>query len=386
MALFNGHRLKQARLYRGYTVEELAEKIQISKQAISQYETGKTEPTFDKLCSLAFQLRFPYEFFTQQNSHLVSSGSTYFRSLLKTSKKYRVEQTTKMEFLAQIYSFLNDYVEFPKLNLPSFSDDLTPEEAALKVREFWNLEERPILNIVQLLEKNGILVTTYETATDDIDAFSQLIQNQNAEMYLIALSKNKDTAARTHFDVAHELGHIILHNWNEDIECLSRDEFRQREKEANDFAAAFLLPEEAFRQEFHYVPDRLEAFLPLKKKWNVSIAAMLYRCCDLGIIDHVQYQNMMKKMQVKNWRKVEPFDNILQTAKPSLFRDAIAVLLENNVFSPDELVRELSQFGLAMNPNEIEFLLDLPEGTLKTNVQSKSVTLKDEYKNSEFVV
>ena len=43
MKLFNGNRLKSARQYRGLTVEELAQKINVSKQTVSQYETGKIE-------------------------------------------------------------------------------------------------------------------------------------------------------------------------------------------------------------------------------------------------------------------------------------------------------------------------------------------------------
>ena len=105
MKQFNGNRLKNARLYRGLTVEELGEKIEVSKQTVSQYENGRIVPPFEKILSLSKELGFPYEYFIQSDSLNVKSRSTYFRSLLKTNKKYRIEQSVKMEHLAVIYSF-----------------------------------------------------------------------------------------------------------------------------------------------------------------------------------------------------------------------------------------------------------------------------------------
>ena len=108
MKLFNGNRLKSARQYRGLTVEELAQKINVSKQTISQYETGKIENVpFDKILSISNVLNFPYKYFAQENRLKLQTGATYFRSLMKTSKKYRLAQEIKMEHIAAIYSFLN---------------------------------------------------------------------------------------------------------------------------------------------------------------------------------------------------------------------------------------------------------------------------------------
>ena len=84
MLEFNGARLKNARLYRGWTVEELAKKVNISKQAISLYENNKNYPSMEKIIALAKELKFPYEYFMQSEDLNVKSGATYFRSLMKT--------------------------------------------------------------------------------------------------------------------------------------------------------------------------------------------------------------------------------------------------------------------------------------------------------------
>ena len=59
---FNGERLKSARIYRGLTVSELADKIGISKQAISQYEKSDSTPEFKKMVAITNCLNFPSEY------------------------------------------------------------------------------------------------------------------------------------------------------------------------------------------------------------------------------------------------------------------------------------------------------------------------------------
>ena len=363
MKLFNGNRLKSARQYRELTVEELAQKINVSKQTISQYETGKIENVpFDKILSISNVLNFPYKYFAQENRLKLQTGATYFRSLMKTSKKYRLAQEIKMEHIAAIYSFLNEYVTFPELNLPDLSEEtLSPTEVAKVLREYWKLGDKPIENLMSTVEQNGI-VTTFATDTDDIDAFSQYVDVNGTDVYLIALSSNKESASRINFDIAHELGHILLHEWSEDEEVLTREEFKAKEK--NEFAAAFLMPETSFAADVELDPQNLDYYKQIKRKWKVSIAAMLYRSCDLGIITQGQYQYMMRIMQNKGWRKSEPLDNTMKAAKPALFSDAVDLLLDNKVFTQKEFVDELSEMGLAMNPSELEVLLNLSKGTL----------------------
>ena len=42
--IFNGQRLRQARLYNGLSINDLAEILGVTKQAISQYETQNVTP------------------------------------------------------------------------------------------------------------------------------------------------------------------------------------------------------------------------------------------------------------------------------------------------------------------------------------------------------
>ncbi len=364
---FNGERLKKARTYRGITVAELAERINCQRQTVSMYENNKSNPIDDDVVKrIAKELAFPVKFFLENGTQIIT-GSTYFRALLTTNKKYRAEQVQKMEFLAEIYSFLQEYIEFPKLILPNCTNK-TPEEAALLLREVWGLGLKPIENIIYEVEQRGILVTTFSTSTDDIDAFSQMVTITGKPFYMIGYSNNKTSAARIHFDIAHELGHICLHEWSEDVEALEKPDFKKREEEAHRFASAFLLPKETYKIDAIRTPLRIPDYTQLKRKWKVSIQAMIRRSYSLGIISMEEYQMMIRTLQRRGLRKEEPLDDELITASPSLLKTAVMMLLNENVFTAKEFMDELSfSYNLSLEPEEVEYLLNLPRNTLGIN-------------------
>lgn len=375
MSKFNGNRLKLARLYKGLTVDELAKKINISAQAESQYEIGKTIPQFDKILALSETLNFPAQYFLQNKDIEITSGSSYFRSLMKTQKKYRTEQKTKVEFLAALYSVLNEYIDFPLLDLPgeNINEEYeTPQEAASKLRDYWKIGDKPISNLIRLLEAHGIIVTTFETSTDDIDAFSQYFEIKGRSFYIIAYSKNKLSAARINFDLAHELGHILLHSWSEDTEAMDRVTFKKKEEEANNFAAAFLLPESSYRKDIAFYSTSLDHYIELKKKWHVSIGAMIHRACELGVITQSQYQYIIRLMNMKNIRKQEPLDDIIELPYPRILKDSVEMLVTNDVFSKHELLEEFAESGIPMNGNEVEKLMVLEKNYFEEEEEPKS--------------
>ncbi len=362
---FNGERLKQARIYRGLTVAELAEKVGCQRQTLSMYEIAKSQPAENAVVErLAHELNFPIHYF-YENTTLGVAGTVYFRSLLTANKKYRNEQIVKMSFLSQIYSLLQDYIEFPKFVPLIPSEDNSPEKVAALLRNAWGLGQGPLDNLISIVEQHGILVTSFSTSTNDVDAFSEFVDVGDNPTFLIAYSNNKTSAVRIHFDIAHELGHICLHEWSDDIENISKEDFSVRERQANDFAAAFLLPEQTFKQDALAGPQTISYYKQLKKKWKVSIAAMIRRAENLGVMTMDEYQTLIRIMQRRGQRKEEPLDDILITAGPALLKTSVIMLLQENVFTPKEFMDELSfNYGLSINPSEVEYLLDLPSGTL----------------------
>lgn len=372
---FNGERLKIARMWRNLSATQLADLTGFSRQTISMLENGKLmNPEFATVQKLSEKLGFPVTFFLEETKINLNESTTYFRSLLTTNKKYRVEQEEKIKFIAIVYNMLSEYLEFEKVNLPRIPTNATPQEAANILREYWGLGNRPIENIVYVAESNGLIVTDFETATGDVDAFSHKITSDDMETYLIGYSKNKRTAARIHFDVAHEIGHILLHNWREDLECIDKEEFKEIELQAHAFASAFLLPEDEFRKDVSPYATNLAYYTELKKTWKVSIAAMIRRAKDLDIITADDYSRLMRNMQKQGIRKIEPLDDELVTAEPSLLRQAIKILFDQKVFTPNEFLEELSrEYGLTLYPKDIETLLGLKKGTFEEKENPKMV-------------
>lgn len=368
---FNGERLKIARLYRGKTISELAEETGISKQAISQFENNKNVPKFETLLSLMNSLSFPREYFHQRDSIKTVEGNTFFRALSTTSKKEQLCQVNKTKILVKMYCFFEQYVDFPKPNIPDVSEangDI--EVMADIVRKSWDLGNKPITNIVNVMEKNGIIVSSFNTNDGKIDAFTQshLI---NGEVYpFVILGDDKEVAVRRQFSAAHELAHIILHDMYCNTEELTKEEYKSMEEQANDFAAAILLPKEAFLADVSHYPNKLDFYVELKTKWRVSVSAMIIRAFRLGAITHNQYQYLMKQLSKRGWRTKEPLDERLKLPRPTVLKKVVDVLISNNVLDENEIVEELSNYGLALPVEEIETLLGLERGKL----QSKSST------------
>lgn len=385
----NGDHIKSARLFRGLSLSDLSNKTGITKQALSLYENETIRPEISKLVAIAQALDFPIEYFMSLDNFQVKTESTYFRSLLSTPKIARTAQSVRVEFIAKIYEILIDYVDFPDRNFPdiafsgrnAFSECADEEETseiesiATQCRKFWGLGFGPIVNLQKTVESNGIIITSLFTDKDEIDAFSQRTIINGNSVYIIVLNSTKNNV-RTRFDIAHELGHIFLHPWSENIEELSRQEFKERESQANKFAGAFLLPRESFGNDVSHYPTKLEYYLHLKEKWNVSIQAMIYRAHQLKIISTTQYQYLMRQISKRGWRSCEPYDRPFNIEK-TLLQEAIELLFSSGEMKPYDLMTALKSKGLCMRHEDVEDLLSIERDSLKeTTSVPKLIRLK----------
>jgi Zn-dependent peptidase ImmA (M78 family)/DNA-binding XRE family transcriptional regulator len=378
---FNGSRLREGRIYRGLTITDLANELGVSKQMISKYENNKAVPSLDALLLLTNILKFPKEYFYEISVE-VKTGSTFFRSLLTTGKKEREMQYDRVKYLTIIRALLEEYVDFPDLNVPDFSerDFEDSEEVANKVREVWSLGDKPIKDIIYLLETKGFVISSLQLGNKSIDAFGSQHEISGKQYYSIVLGNDKNSYYRRQFDVAHELGHKVLHDPYLNVDDLSKEEFRQIEQEANDFAAAFLLPKESFLRDVSIHPNDLMYYKLLKKKWCVSIGAMVMRSYKLGAISEGTYQYMQRSISHKGWRTKEPLDDVKDLKDPVSMKQAVEILIENNYVSGEEIMQKLSKhYGLSLLREEVEELLGLEEGYLNTEISyaENIVSIKD---------
>ncbi|HUC91977.1 MAG TPA: XRE family transcriptional regulator [Paenibacillus sp.] len=364
---FNPKRLREARMVRELSIAELADKIGVSKQAISQFELGESVPKAENMMAIINALRFPKSFFYGDSEQNV--GNTFFRANATATKKSREMQLNKSYLAGYIFDYLSKYIDFPKLNLPDakeFSncdwDAISIEKLAQLTREHWGLGDKPITNIVNLLERNGIMVFSIHMDSEKIDAFCQHRKGRP----FIFLGDDKQSAVRRQLDGAHELGHRLMH---EDVnnDLLSREEFKKIEEQANRFASAFLLPAEAFAKTV--TSTSLLHFVELKKYWKVSIAAIIYRCKDLGLITESKYTSLFKQMSMKRMRVKEPLDDVIPVPEPVVLRKSIQMLLDKNVKNELQIIHESGV------PQEYaEMLCNLDVGAL--NVKDPEATVK----------
>jgi Zn-dependent peptidase ImmA (M78 family) len=232
-------------------------------------------------------------------------------------------------------------------------EDEEIEVAATSVRRSWGLGDGPIGNLVKLIESRGIFVGHLPLPNETVNAFSFW----SGAVPFIITGTDDTTAVRRRFDLAHELGHLVLHQGIGEEELEQKQVLDRVETEANRFAGAFLLPATSYLNEVFTA--RLEAFVELKKRWKVAISAQIYRCSDLEIFTEHQILNMRKQMSARRWRKCEPLDDQIPIEKPSLISKAVGLLFESKVLSPADLLT-----GININPKVIEGLSGLEAGSL----------------------
>jgi len=348
--------LKMARLARGLSVTDLSGLIGVTKQAISQYENGKSVPSADTLSKLIQVLKFPASFFMAPIKSSKHEPVTFFRSLKSATQKARGMQSVRSDFLEWTYNYLSNYLEFPSLNLPKISEDILQnpseddiEDIASLVRRHWGIGEGPISNVILLMERNGIVMGNSQSIDEKLDAFSEM-----RDRPFIILGDNKKSAARARFNAAHELGHMILHTWIPKEE-LDEVLLKKIEREANLFAGAFLLPRSTFGNEV--MSSSLEHFIDLKRRWKVSIQAMIYRCSELGILTDNQVLYLRKQMSARKMNKKEPLDDYLEREQPTIIKRSIKMLVEHRVLTPEEIVD-----NLCLPSDEIQELFNIEKG------------------------
>lgn len=374
---FNGDQLKEALQLRAKKITELAEETGISKQSLSLYANGINIPPAENVFKIANALNFPYRFFMAESLQSIETGKTYFRSQASATKRARVAAAKKTQYAAALYKILLEKIDFPKLNLPEINSiyalgdlqDCDSDESVFRIetladelRKYWGLDDGPIDGLQYLLESNGIIVTGFKDEEFHIDAYSQQVDVNGEKVFIVALELGKKPLVRLRFDMAHELGHILMHSWEVDDD-VSKDEFNAREKQANIFASALLLPRKRFTKDVSVYPTSLDYYRELKNKWKVSIQAMMYRARQLELISTNQFQYMMRQVSRKGWRLKEPGD-VPGKLNDNVFQGAIDLLLHGNYMSKSEIMEEFERKGIFLRYNDLENLMCLRKGTL----------------------
>ena len=372
---FVGERLREAREARSISAIALAEQLGISRAALSQYETNQASTRPDVMRRIAEVLNVPPGFFLKP-ARPDRPRKVFFRSRAAATKMAREKGRKRLHWLADIVIALCDHVRLPQLRFSPFEPPTDPKRLSMEeieqktkaTRRYWELGDGPISNIVWLLENAGAIVTRGEFHEDKMDSFSRWEPDDPAP--LVFLNADRASAVRSRFDAAHELGHLLLHRgvpdeyWGPEISL--------RESQASKFACAFLLPRAAFGDEV-IVPS-LDPFLALKPKWLVSIAAMIMRSEDIGLISDDHVSHLWRNLGRRKWRTREPLDDKIEPEIPRLLRRAFEVISDHNPTIVETVLTEtqLSEIDVAQ-------LAMLPSGFFELERDPKIIAFPRRY-------
>lgn len=354
---FQPSRLVQALAARRLSQIHLASMVGVSAPTISKWRSGLQAPEADALARLASVINVTPEWFTRQPSP--KSSAPLFRSNASALATARAMLEARLEWAQDVAIGLSEFLDFPSVNL-SIRDFTDPasitmgdiESAASECRERWGIGRGPVPDLALAVEGAGVILVREETGVAQIEGLSAWSYALDRPM--VYLSADKDNAFRSRFDLAHELGHLILHKYIP--RATERERHNLMEKQAHAFAGAFLLPAETFAHEVR-TPVTLDSLLLLKQRWGVSVAAILMRLEALEIITAEEKQLLFKRRSARWGVKSEPGDEMRVPEKPRLLKRSIDLLLSSGVMTRQSIPQYM---GLA--EGDIETLACLPEG------------------------
>ena len=221
--------------------------------------------------------------------------------------------------IAELVVVIQRHARLPADTIPFYrldpnSDLEVIDAVASQVRQQWNLGSEPIPDVVRELERHGAVTARLELA-DEVDAFSWPGQDHP----IVILGTEKEDRVRSRFDAAHELGHLVLHKDH------AKPADRTLEKQAHRFASAFLLPRERLNEEWPRGRLDWRDLMVLKRRWQMSLAALLYRARQDKLLTETAYESATKYMSRAGWRTTEPGD-LGAPERPRLLQNAVRAL------------------------------------------------------------
>jgi Zn-dependent peptidase ImmA (M78 family)/transcriptional regulator with XRE-family HTH domain len=314
----NGDQLRHAREINGFTQGELAELVGVHQSMITWLEREAREPSDELLRRIASVTDFPVEFFLERPDYEFPLGSLLYRKHcdLTSTERSRAYRFARQMF--DVYRKMSKKIRHIPVRIPTNinEDHIT---ASMLIRNALGYEpDTPIRNLMNRLERYGIVILILPEEIKRLDAFSLWI---DGNLPVIVLNSGKP-GDRQRMNISHELSHLVLHQ--------SFQGGSDIEKEAKEFAAEFLLPEEAMRRELT-PPVTLSGLADMKLRWGVALQALIVRARELDIITPRQEKYLMLQITKRGWRLREPEALEIPPEKPRALRKIAEVLYKDPI-------------------------------------------------------
>lgn len=337
-----GDRLRRARLMAGLSLRGLAEALdgEPSHTQIAKFEAGEVCPDSKQLARFSRVLRVRPDYFFQKDELKLETVEYRSQTKLGTKGRKRLEE--------QAYEFFERYLEIERIlgiateplgcaDLSKMTVEELPaaiEQAAKDLRDAWELGMNPIPNVHVMLETHGVKVKTLKHE-DGFDGFSAFATDGDTRVPVIALSKRwlekpEADLPRFRFTAIHELAHLYL----KFPEFLSH---KEKESWCHWFAGAFLIPREPFEERFgvNRVKIALNELVAIKQEWGMSIAAIMKRASNLGLVTPGRYKTYCIVANKNRWSVNEPVSWI-GDEKSSRFEPLVLRALAQELVTPSK--------------------------------------------------
>lgn len=281
------------RIAAGMTQEDLATATGVTQAAMSRYENDLRDPDSDTIDRIADALGVTVRFVeraSRPNAALAVDAHMRRRATAKPTIWRQLE--AQLNMLRMHSDFLREEVALAaNLAMPGFDPFTTdPAEAARMTRTQWQMPSGPARSLVRWTEAAGSVVLMTDLGNQRIDGLSQWTADHPVIVVNSALPTD-----RIRWTLAHEIGHLVLHR---------EDATDDMEREANAFAAEFLMPELLIRSELANLT--LGKALDLKREWGVSVAALVQRAHQVGVLSDARRTSLFKQLSARGWRIREP--------------------------------------------------------------------------------
>lgn len=337
------NQLTFARQYRGLTQTALSAKIPgLSQSNLSKYEKGLEVLSDDVLSRIMSVLNFPIGFLDLKIDNSIECRHYRKKASIGAVDRDKIDRFVSIA--AYCIDWISEFVEFPPFQFKyiDVESGATPEEIAMQVRRQFKMGIYPIEDICNFMERNGIFIYFWDCPYDDFDGVSLITDKGN---HLVVVNRNRDND-RIRFSLAHELGHVIMHQCYDFVVL----EVRNKEKEAHRFAAEFLMPEQGIKGSLLNL--KFSQLPVLKEYWLTSMASIIERAKILNQINESKYKTLRIELSRRAWIKKEPYTVYID--KPTVIQK-IYNLLTNTLEYDNKQISGLSQIPLDIIENIFDF-------------------------------
>lgn len=332
-----GQRLLSARKMAGLSLQDLAEKmdIDITKQALSLYEKGQTNPSSKVIISLSNALDLPVDYFFKKSDVKLENLEFRKRSTL-SQKEIEAARLRTMDYLEkclEIEELLNIENTFINpLRINRTENQLDIEHHANNLRREWALGLDPIPDVIALLEEKKLKIFEIEAP----DEFSGLCSRTDG-VAVIVVNKTTENIVRKRFTALHELAHLIL-EFPEDMPD------KEKEHLCYSFAGAFLFPEEVFKDELGKKRNSilLNELILLENYYGMSVQAIMWRAHDLQLISNSKYKEYNIWLN-KSKNKKTQFGTFQGHEKPVRFERLVYKALSEDIITSSKAAALLNK-------------------------------------------